>query len=426
VKDSQLGVFPEHWRVMKATWLFKNIGSGTTPDSSNPDYYADEGIPWVITGDLNDGILRESSKFVTRSALAQYGTLRVYPKGSLLIAMYGATIGKASVIDISACTNQACCVLAGSGEMIAEFAFFYVLSIRQHIISMSYGGGQPNISQDTIRNLRFPVPPLDEQRAIATFLDHKTAQIDALIDKKRRMIELLKEKRTALISHAVTKGLNPDAPMKDSGVPWLGQVPAHWEVKKLFKFLLIRGGQVDPNVLPYSEMPLIAPDHIESSTGRLFQYTSAADQGAISGKYLFYPGDVLYSKIRPHLNKVTIAQESGLCSADMYAIKTPAGWVGKYLMYLMLEDNYHHFATAVSLRAGFPKINREEMKTYIAAIPPYDEQQAIVLFLEREANRIDNIVAKTEEAIAKLQQYRTAVISAAVTGQIDVRNHGAA
>ena len=145
----------------------------------------------------------------------------------------------------------------------------------------------------------FPIAPIEEQHAIADFLDHETAKIDALVARKERLIELLQEKRTALITRAVTRGLDPNAPMKDSGVEWLGEIPAHWEVRQWRYCCHVTEGQVAPDDEQFREKVLIAPNHIESGTGRILHMETANEQGAISGKYLVEPGDIIYSKIRP-------------------------------------------------------------------------------------------------------------------------------
>jgi len=207
MKDSGiewLGEIPKHWDLRKISRSFNLIGSGTTPKSDNYDYYENGKIRWVITGDLNDGTLADSSKKITEKALSDYSALKVYPKGTLLIAMYGATIGKISLMNFEGCTNQACCALSNSPYLTNKFTFYWFLSNRQNIVSMSFGGGQPNISQDVIRGLKISTPPITEQKQIADYLDHKTCQIDTFIEKKQKLIDMLKEYRTALISNAVT------------------------------------------------------------------------------------------------------------------------------------------------------------------------------------------------------------------------------
>jgi type I restriction enzyme S subunit len=180
------------------------IGSGTTPRSDNSDYYEGGSIPWINTGDLNDGDLEECGKRITDRALADHSSLKIYPAGSLLIAMYGATIGKLGILRFPATVNQACCVFAGSSPINSNFMFYWFLGLRQQILSLATGGGQPNVSQDILRALRVACPDKEEQMSIAEFLDCETTKLDTLTTEAQRAITLLQERRTALISAAVT------------------------------------------------------------------------------------------------------------------------------------------------------------------------------------------------------------------------------
>lgn len=198
----QLGKIPRHWDAIKASHSFKLIGSGATPQSGSTKYYENGEIPWVNTGDLNDGLLKLASKFLTRSALKDHSTLKMYPTCTVLMAMYGATIGKAAILDFDACTNQACCALVHSKFHIPRFVFYWLVGNRQNIIAKSYGGGQPNISQEVIKTLKILTPPIAEQKRIVDFLDCKTAEIDQAIAQKLRLIELLQEQKAILISLA--------------------------------------------------------------------------------------------------------------------------------------------------------------------------------------------------------------------------------
>jgi len=207
MKDSGiewLGKIPEGWEMEKVSHAFSTIGSGTTPLAGNPEYHNEGTTPWINTGDLNNGILKTCNKKITNIAFNDYSALKIYPIGSLIIAMYGATIGKVSILDFTACTNQACCVLSESKKWNVKYVFYWFIANKEHIVSMSYGGGQPNISQEIIKSLRIPLPERDEQYAIITYLDHKTTKIDQTITKIEKQIELLKEFRTTLISEVVT------------------------------------------------------------------------------------------------------------------------------------------------------------------------------------------------------------------------------
>jgi len=211
MKDSGvewLGQIPAHWEVRKITNLFRKIGSGTTPNSANVDYY-EGNIPWIISGDLTDGFLNATKKKITAKALQDYPTLKIYPEDSLVIAMYGATIGKVSLTTIRACTNQACCALSQPLNIVdMKFMLQLFISIKPNLVKMGYGGGQPNISQDTIKSLRLPIPPISEQQEIVTYIKKETTLIDKTIARTEREIELIQEYRSRLVSDVVTGKLD--------------------------------------------------------------------------------------------------------------------------------------------------------------------------------------------------------------------------
>lgn len=233
---------PAQWELFKAAHLFNNIGSGTTPKSDNHEFYEDGEVFWLTTGDLNDKNLTSCDGKITRKALEEHSALKEYPEGSVAIAMYGATIGKTAMLQFRTTTNQACCVFPASTKIHNKYFHYQLLSLKPYILSLAVGGGQPNINQEILKSLKITVPKFKEQLFIARFLDIETAKIDALIVEQERLIKLLQEKRQAVISHAVTKGLNPDAPMKESGVQWVGEVPEHWDAKPLKYFCKITTG----------------------------------------------------------------------------------------------------------------------------------------------------------------------------------------
>jgi len=209
VKMKETGIdwmpqIPEHWEVRKISRIFSGISSGTTPESSNMTYYENGHINWINTGDLNDGILIECKYKVTKKALKEYPTLKVYPTGTILVAMYGATIGKVSLLEIEGCTNQACCALYDSDIYFNEFSLYSILASKEAIINESYGGGQPNISQDVIRRFKLPIPEKQEQKRIVEYIKKETRILDIAIGKAEREIELIKEYREAMIAEAVT------------------------------------------------------------------------------------------------------------------------------------------------------------------------------------------------------------------------------
>ena len=209
--------------------------------------------------------------------------------------------------------------------------------------------------------------------------------------------------------------------MKDSGVEWLGEVPEHWTVCNFQRFVQIAEGQVDPKQSPFADMPLIAPNHIQSGTGQLLGLETAAQQGAESGKYICKEGDVIYSKIRPSLRKACIAPCACLTSADMYPLRAHGSLSNEFLFRFLLSEQFSALAIVESERVAMPKINRDSLKSVTLTIPSKSEQEEICLFIRVHSRTFDALIVEAQEAIVLLSERRSALISAAVTGQIDVR-----
>lgn len=199
-----IGEVPQGWRKLKLSWLFRVIGSGTTPNTNDESFY-DGDIPWINTGDLNDRDLISFSKTISKIALHEHSVLKVYPVNTLIVALYGATIGKLAITKFEATTNQACCAMCKPhNNTLTKFVFYWFLGMRKHIIMLAYGGSQPNISQNLIRSLRVWMPTMREQTAIADYLDDETIKFDLAVRKNEQMLIKLKEYQEALITAAVT------------------------------------------------------------------------------------------------------------------------------------------------------------------------------------------------------------------------------
>jgi type I restriction enzyme S subunit len=288
-----------------------------------------------------------------------------------------------------------------------------------------YGaGGQKRVPDDFIRDFRHPIPPTDEQRAIAAFLDRERARIDALIEKKQRQIELLHEKRTALISQAVTKGLDPNAKMKDSGIEWLGEIPEQWEVKKVKRLGAIRYGLGEPPEYVDDGLPFIRATDIKRGKIDLGDVRKVRRE------------DVPWSR-RPLLNlhEILVVRSGAYTGDSAIVTGSIVGCIAGYDMILTVEKAHAPFVAWVllskymlqgqiyleRLRAAQPHLNAEELGGFIALVPPLAEQRAIAVFFDRETARIDVLIEKVQSSLAMLLEYRTALITAAVTGKIDVR-----
>lgn len=297
-------------------------------------------------------------------------------------------------------------VLRPCANMERSYLFYLTMSHGFRNIGASYmygAGGQKRVPDDFIRNLRHPIPSLDEQGAIAVFLDRETGRIDALIGKKARQIELLREKRAALISHVVTKGLDPNAPMKGSGIEWLGQIPAHWDIRRLKRIAQLRSGEsiTSSDIHDNGEFPVYGGNGLRGYTSRFThegEYPLIGRQGALCGCINYASGSFWASE-----HAVVVSIRGG----------NKTKWLGELLRAMNLNQ--------YSQSAAQPGIAVENIAALFLPIPPINEQRAIAAFLDRETGRIDAIVEKVRTSIDKLREYRTALISAAVTGKIDVR-----
>lgn len=273
---------------------------------------------------------------------------------------------------------------------------------------------------DEMRTITLAVPSYEEQVAISNFLDAKTTQIEEAIAIKEKQIVLLKERKQIIIQKAVTQGLNADVQMKDSGVDWIGQIPEHWAVKRLKHLAFIQNGQVDPKLPKYKHQILIAPNHIESGGGRILYKETADEQGAESGKYPVKKGALLYSKIRPELRKACIAEEDGMCSADMYSILPSQQIVSEFLLLVFLGEKFSGFMINQSMRVAMPKVNRNDVTNYWLSVPPVDEQLRIVEKVKAVSITIDEASNLLKAQIQKLREYKATLINNAVTGKIKV------
>lgn len=413
---------PKNWEVWKLSHAFKIIGSGTTPKSDYSEYY-NGNLLWVNTSELRERIILNTGKRLTALALEDYPTLRIYNETSVVIAMYGATIGRLGILGKKATVNQACCVFDSSEVIHNKFLFYWLWIKRSVIISFSYGGGQPNLSQEILRQLRISVPSLREQQSIADFLDYKTGQIDKLIEQKEKLLKLLEEKRIALITKAVTKGLDPNVKMKDSGVEWLGEVPAHWEVKRL-KYVADHNSQTlgedtDPDLL----ISYVDISSVELFRGIVRKEVIMFYEAPSRARRLVKAGDTIISTVRTYLKAITYIENvlENLVVSTGFAVMSPKGMNSQYLSYYLQNEIFISMIVANSIGVSYPAINPSEIVKFPCAIPKEKEQKEIVQYLKDELEKIDYNIDLTNQAIELLKEYRISLITSAVTGKVDVK-----
>jgi type I restriction enzyme S subunit len=304
---------------------------------------------------------------------------------------------------------------------------FYVLQWTR-LDSTSRDSAIPGLDRHDAYDRIVVLPSVEEQSAIANSLDRQTAKIDALVEKKERLIELLQEKRSALITHAITKGLDPNVPMKDSGIEWLGRIPAHWQVKRLWHLTpsdrRIMYGIVLPGPNVERGVPIVKGGDVSPERLRLEVLNrTAAEIEAGYARSRLRGGDLVYA-IRGSIGEVATvpdALEGANLTQDAARVAYTPATYGPWLLYVLKSAVVFAQLEAGALGATIRGVNICDLKRASIPVPARVEQEAIATVLERERAKIDPLIAKVQEAIERLKEYRAALISAAVTGKIDVR-----
>lgn len=400
---------PTHWEMMKNKYLLKQRED--VSETGDELLLSLSQYTGITAKKLSSGRLSET--------LVGY---KIVHKNDIVMNIMLAWNGSTAMSTLDGVVSPAYAVFQVTGDTQPKFLhyLFKIPQILQYFKAFSFGviESRLRLYPDELAKLFSIIPPVAEQEQIVRYLDSMTAKINKLIRAKKKQIALLQEQKQAIINQAVTKGLNPNAEMKDSGIDWLGQIPAHWAIKKFSKVASIKSNLVKPE--NYYDYPQVSPDKIEKHTGKLLPVISVKDAGIISNNHLFFKGQILYSKIRPLLNKVAIAPFDGLCSADMYPIETILET--EYLKFFMLSTWFLYQIKQSGDRAKMPKINQEEMAKLEIVIPSKHEQKDIVRSIYECWNQIDMVLKSLEKSIQTLSEYKNSLIASVVTGQVDIRN----
>ena len=420
-----LGEIPEHWEVHRlknvARILFSNVDK-LTVDDEQPVLLCN-----YIDVYKNESITHEL-EFMKASATGEEIRKFSLEKSDVLITKDSESWNDIAIPALVSdeLENVLCgyhlAMIRSNSDRIDERYLFRSLQSRQINYQLEVeatGVTRYGIDQYAVRNSLVLLPPLSEQRAIAGFLDRETARIDALTARYRRLIELLNEKRTSLISRAVTKGLDPSAALKDSGVEWLGEIPEHWGISKIKFVSSINMGQ-SPNSEECNQNRIGKP--FLQGNAEFGRASPIPRNYCETAKKEAHPGDYLLS-VRAPVGALNVADQIYGIGRGLCAIR-PHSKILEHRFTWYLLTFYRKQLEVVSTGSTYDAVSIYQVGNAICVLPTLSEQRAIAGFLDRETARIDTLKEKALEMINKLQEYRTALISAAVTGKIDVRNEG--
>ncbi|MAD27557.1 MAG: type I restriction endonuclease subunit S [Pseudomonadales bacterium] len=427
-----LGRVPEHWQLRRLKQMARFYGGGT-PSRDNPEFWNGD-IPWVSPKDMKSEVISGAAECITAEGLSGSSSSMVEAERVLMVVRSGIlkhTIPVA-INDVPVALNQDMkAIWLDPCYLSSRFFMRWVQGLNDDLLKawLKQGATVESIEQDYLSDTLIPVPPVIEREHIVRCLDREVARIDTLIEKKTRFIELLREKRQALITHAVTKGLDPHVKMKDSGVEWLGEVPEHWEVKRLKFIATVQTGiakgkdNADRDTV---EVPYLRVANVQDGYLDLDEVSTIEVSTADLPRYLLQPGDVLMNEggdfdklgrghvwqgeIEPciHQNHVFSVRPHGVSSE----------WLNTFTSSVAAQ---FYFMGRSKQSTNLASISSRNLMELAVPLPSEDEQRIILIELGRQTAKLNAIGAKTERSIELLKERRSALITAAVTGQIDLR-----
>ena len=414
-----------------------NVQSGQrgTPEREEPDYW-NGSIPWASPKDMKRRLLGDTEESITERVLRDTGLKVIHPP-AILIVVRGMILAHSfpvALVTSPLTINQDMKALKLRRDTEPRFFGWMLDGISHAILSTvveKAAHGTRAIRMDQWRSVGLPLLPVLEQRTIADFLDHKTATVDSLVAKKEMLIDLFQERRNALMTRAVTNGFDPDAPMKDSGVERLRTIPVHWEVKRVQELSTsLRtgpfGSQLHAADYVTGGTPVINPANLVA--GRLvpdLECTVDEVTAARLGHHRPLPGDILFAR-RGDIGRcglVTTQQRGWICGTGCLRMRPCIGSTdSSFLLKLLSTPRVRDWLGMESVGSTMQNLNTSIIGRIPVAIPGLVEQRRISEFLDGKRGKIDALVARVQEAIDRLKEFRAALVSAAVAGKIDVRD----
>ncbi len=432
-----LGVVPIYWDRVPIKYMALEKGSlfldGDWIESKD---IAGDTIRYITTGNVGEGGYKEQGNgYITEDKFKQLNCTEVF-EGDILISRLNAPIGRSCIVpdlQLRIVTSVDNVIFRPDSKFNKQYLvhLFSSKDYFKHTANLARGATMQRISRGLLGNIRILAPSYEEQEKIANFLDHETAKIDTLIEKQQRLIKLLKEKRQAVISHAVTKGLNSNAPMRDSGVEWLGEVPEHWvscSLKHYSRVIDCKHITADffDEGIPLASISEVKEWYVNLATAKLTNEKFYLD--LVEGERKPQAGDIIFSRNATVGEASLVADDMPdfAMGQDVCLIRLDEGILSEYILYVLKSGVISNQLDLAMVGSTFKRINVDDIRNFSVALPSYKEQIEIVTELNCVLDKYDTLVDYAESTIELMSERRTALISAAVTGKIDVRNWKAA
>lgn len=419
MKDSGvrwIGKVPSDWIRKKVKNVVSLIGSGTTPTSTCLQYYESEDVNWIQSGDIYgvDTVVKTTT-MVSNAAVFSLSALHVYKPDFIVVAMYGGSVGNIAVSKIEACVNQACCCIQTDNQNDLKFMYYWIYMCKSDFLRVSEGGGQPNISQAKIRNQYYIQPPIAEQQRIANFLDAKCAEIDALTADIQTQIDTLEQYKRSVITETVTKGLNPNAEMKDSGVFYMAPMNAAWKLTKIGYICskLSRSFAPEDTALICSNKGKVQV-RADDLTGIM-----VSDDNAMQG---IHAGDIAIHGMDTWHGAIALSEYDGKITRVVHVCDSTEDkrFIVYYMQHLAFQGVYKLISNGVRGNTSDFRSWDKVRDIWIAIPETKEEQAAICDYLDSQCTAVEEVIATKKEQLEVLGEYKKSLIFEYVTGKKEV------
>ncbi len=411
--------FPTEWPRKRIKYLCRFVGGGT-PDKGNPEFW-NGAIPWVSPKDMKNTAVSETEDHITRYGLENSSAKLVAP-GAVLLVMRSGILRHSIPVAInrmSVALNQDLRALIPLPEVEARFLARLLEGHEQQLLSVwsKVGSTVESLEADLIGETKIAVPTFDQQSAIADYLDRETACMDALAAEKDRVLRLLDEKLRALITRAVTRGLDPHVPIRDSGIPWLGEIPAHWKTERARWLFTERDERSNTG-----EEELLTVSHLTGVTPRSEKEVNMFEAATTEGYKICLSGDLVINTLWAWMGAMGVSPVDGIVSPAYNVYESGARLDPSYVDALVRLPVFAQEVMRYSKGVWSSRLRLypEGFFEVSLPVPPLSEQREIVAYLENETGKLDAVRAGTKRTTALLKERRASLIAAAVTGQIDV------
>ncbi|MGM9319400.1 restriction endonuclease subunit S [Deinococcus aquaticus] len=420
-----IGEVPAQWAPLPLKQGLSQIIMGGTPNTDDSALWDDEGTPWVTIADMT----RQSKLKTTNRSLSRLGLdskrLRPLPVGTVLYSIY-ASLGKVAVLEVPAVTNQAILALIPTEDVIPDFLRYWLNGLEPHVIASANTNTQNNLNQSKVRNLPFVKPSEREQQAIAAFLDYETARIDELVREQEQLLEDLSEKRRATCINAVTRGLHATATQELVAV-WLPALPAHWQSDALKRLVQIQGGMTPPDEsrLWHGGVPWVTPKDMKRPVIDSTEDT-VSELAVSEGRLKLFPSGCLLMVVRSgilrHAVPVAVNDVPVTVNQDMKVFQPATTIRAKFLYYFFEGLGPSLLPVIQKAGATVESVNMAALRNLQVPVPPLPEQDEIITYLDDRLAQIDQLTTEVRANIEDMKLLRSTLITAAVTGKIDVRH----